>query len=352
VAVERAAADAALGAPAVGAMSATRNAARLLDASHMGTLLRSLERWRGVLVLTYHRIGDGRGSPFLGDQWSADADTFDRHVALLAREADVIGAGELREAIRERRGRHVMVTFDDGYRDAYDVAYPILRAHGVPATFFLATSFIDRPRPAWWDEIAWMVHGSPARRITAHGWLAAPVALDGDREAAASALVGVYQRLPGDRASAFLDVLAEATGSGRCPRRLAAREWLTWDMAREMLDGGMSFGGHTAGHPILALATHERQRAEIVACAARLEHELGEPMTLFSYPVGQPETFDDHTRAVLREVGVELAFSDYGGVSRFDAWDPYDVRRSNPSATFDGRMLRAMLTFPRVFARW
>jgi peptidoglycan/xylan/chitin deacetylase (PgdA/CDA1 family) len=52
------------------------------------------------------------------------------------------------------RDTRVLLTFDDGCRDNYDLAFPILRSHGVQGVFFLPTAFIGTDAIAWWDEIA------------------------------------------------------------------------------------------------------------------------------------------------------------------------------------------------------
>src|SRR4029450_5137580 len=105
--------------------------ASVLEGTGLGAGLRRIGGWRGVLVLTYHRIGDARSSSLDRGLFSAGAEAFERHVAPLAREADVIRLEDVPSALRARRGRQVLITFDDGYRDAYDVAFPVLR-RGVP----------------------------------------------------------------------------------------------------------------------------------------------------------------------------------------------------------------------------
>lgn len=323
-------------------LSRRQRAARLLDASGLGALLRRLGTWRGVLVFAYHRVGDG--SPAFGnpDLWTCTEEGFDAQLRVLAREAEIVGLDALSEPAALAHGRHVHVTFDDGYRDAYEVAYPLLRSRGVPATFFLATSFLDDPRPAWWDEIAWMALTSPAlERLGEPG-----------RRRTAHQLVARYHQMPGERGPAFLDALADGLGTGRCPRELAADLWLTWDMAREMRDDGMAIGGHTATHPVLARVPPERQVEEVLACGGRIAGEMGERMRAFSYPIGARDAFDEHTRAALRAAGVELAFSSYGGLARPDAWDPLDVPRASPGDGTDPAALRATVTLPGRFARW
>ena len=126
-------------------------------------MLESVPVWNGLLVLNYHRIGSPNGSLFDHDLWSATQDDFDEQVRLLAANFDVIGLDDLRPALDDlcagaRRSwqsrRFVMITFDDGYRDNFELAFPVLESHGVPGVFFITSGFLDSGRLAWWDEIA------------------------------------------------------------------------------------------------------------------------------------------------------------------------------------------------------
>jgi peptidoglycan/xylan/chitin deacetylase (PgdA/CDA1 family) len=285
-------------------------------------------RWNGVVALNYHRIGDGKDSQFDRGLWSATADGFERQLRWLKANFDVVSPRDLPYVLRVKRGRHVLVTFDDGYEDNYTAAYPVLRAHRLPATFFVATGFIDHPQLPWWDEIAWMVRSSRRSGVDLPGHLPAPVSFDEpDRERAVRTLLRTYYDLPAERTGGFLDAVAEATGSGRYDAQGSRRIWMTWDMLREMYAGGMTIGGHTVHHPVLARMSRERQSEEIAGCGRRLEEELGSWMRTFAYPVGRPDSFNEDTRDCLRELGVRSAFSYYGGYRRLDDWDEYDIPR-------------------------
>ncbi len=292
-----------------------------------------------MLTLNYHRVGDATGQPWDRTLWSATAEAFDAQLAVLARDAEVIAPDDVSAALRSgRRGRRVMITFDDGYRDNREIAFPLLRRHGLPATFFLATGFLDRPHVAWWDELAWMVRrggGDP----DAH-------------DARIRELCERYKSLPAEQAGALLDEVAERTGAGRCPAGEADGLWMTWDHARELRDGGMRIGGHTVSHPLLSRVSVERQEEEIAGCARRLERELGAPMAWFAYPVGSRDAFTPETQRILAAHGVELAFSFYGGFGRFAAWDPLDVPRVHVGPHYSPALLFAALVAPRLFARW
>jgi peptidoglycan/xylan/chitin deacetylase (PgdA/CDA1 family) len=304
-------------------------AAAALERSGLGALLRVAPTWRGLLALTYHRIGTPGDAPLDRAMWDATLEDFDAQIAFLARNFDVVGPGDVGP---RPAGRHVLITFDDGYRDNYTHALPILRAHAATATFFLTTGFLDRPRLSWWDEVAWMVRTS------------------GGDGAEIPPLLDCVKALPGAQREDWLERLGASTGAGRAPAAAAAEQWMTWRMARELLAAGMTVGGHTVSHPILARLDVDAQRAEVFACRSRLEAELGVAMRWFSYPNGDRGSFDARTRAIVAEAGVELAFAFHAGfVRRSDAWDPYALPRIAVGPRTAGAAFAATVTLPQVF---
>jgi peptidoglycan/xylan/chitin deacetylase (PgdA/CDA1 family) len=286
-----------------------------------GRLLRRLAPWHGALVVTHHRIGEAAsawGDPAV---FSATQEGFDAQLTAIARHADLIAPEDL-EGVRRRRGRCVLVTFDDGYRDLVTHALPVLQAHGVRAAAFLATGFMDRPHPAWWDELTWMAReaGVPER---APAWIAR------------------HKQLPAAVAERRVAALSARTGTGRAPEPLWREDWLTWDDVRTLRDAGMTLGGHTVTHPLLARLPEAAQAAEVEDGARRLAEETGRRPRWFAYPVGTPDAFDARTRRVVEAAGFDLAFSFYSGWNPWTRWDPFDVRRTWPEALRGPRLARA-----------
>jgi peptidoglycan/xylan/chitin deacetylase (PgdA/CDA1 family) len=326
-------------------------ATRLLCQSGLRSLLGRAVPWSGVLVLNYHRVGKVLETPFDRGLWSADAESFTEQIRFCKSQLDVISPDDLSQVVAQKRGRYALITFDDGYRDNYEIAFPILKAEGVPATFFVVTGFVDVPRVPWWDEIAWMVRTSRQERVGLNGWIPAPVLFDEpDRERAVRTLLRIYKEMPAESNERYLDVLAEATRSGRCGTEVGKGFWMNWNMLREMRAAGMTVAGHTVTHPILARAPSQRQREEILGCGTRLVEETGEPMRYFSYPVGGPNSFNSVTQDCLREAGVRYAFSYYGGFRRFANWDNYDVRRVAVETNLTAGWFQSIITLPQLFA--
>jgi peptidoglycan/xylan/chitin deacetylase (PgdA/CDA1 family) len=326
-------------------------AARLLYRTGLRALLGRAIEWSGVLVLNYHRVGNGSESPYDRGLWSADADAFADQIRFCKSQVEVITPDDIPRVVANGSGRHLLVTFDDGYRDNYETAFPILKAECVPATFFIATGFVDAPRLPWWDEIAWMVRTSRQDCVELPDWIPDPISFDEpDREKAVRTLLRAYKAMPAESTERYLDSVAEATKSGRCGAEVGTGFWMSWDMLREMRAAGMTVAGHTVTHPILARAPIERQREEILGCGTRLAEEMGEPMRYFSYPVGGPNAFNSVAQDCLRKAGIKYAFSHYGGFRRFGDWNNYDVRRVAVETYMTAEWFRSIVTLPPLFA--
>lgn len=332
--------------------SRTERAAGTLTGPALGRLARRAPKWRGVVILNYHRIGQSAGQPWDRTMWNADEDAFDAQLRTLAREAEVVAPDDVARLPSDRRpGRRVMVTFDDGYRDNYELAFPLLRRHGLGATFFLTSGFLDTGAVAWWDELAWMVRNASGETLPSGPWSRAPLPLGPDEEGTVAAVVAGYKTLEATQTEEYLERVAAATGAGRCGAEQAGAIWMTWEMVREMRAAGMAVGGHTVTHPILARIAGADQEREIASSRARLREELDVAMDWFAYPVGSRDAFTERTKQLLREHGVRLAFSFYGGYARPGAWDPFDVPRVHVGARHGPEVLRAMLVLPRLFTR-
>lgn len=332
-------------------MSRSARAAELLARSGGLAVLERLPAWRGVLVLNYHRIGEPETSDLDRGLFSASPAQFKAQVSHLAGHADVIALEDVPAALERGRGRRVVLTFDDGYRDNHEHALPVLRRHGVPATFFLATGYLDRPSLSWWDEVAWILRRSSVGTLSGLPGLLpeTPLGNDAARERAIGAVVESYKRLPADRAEVLLSHVRDAAPA---PPYDGPALWMTWDMARDLRDAGMGIGGHTVDHPVLANVDDERLLRELDGCASRLRDELGVPMTMFAYPVGRPESFDQRSVDHLRRRGVRIACTFDGGHARPGRMDLLRLPRASVTADMSLPSVRLRTALPQRFARW
>lgn len=235
--------------------------------------------------------------------------------------------------------RAACITFDDGYADNYHVAMPILQRHGLTATFFIATGFLDGGR-MWNDTIIETLRAStePTLDFSALGLGQYRIASIAEKRAAIVALIGQIKYRPGDERVGVSEQLSHLAGV-QLPQDLM----MTSHEVKAMRRAGMQVGAHTVSHPIMASLTDEQARQEIGASKIYLEQLLGEPVGLFAYPNGKPgQDYSQQTVEVVRSLGFDAAVSTQWGASGMGN-DMFQIRRFTPwdqtRLRFGARML-------------
>jgi len=295
-------------------------------------LLSHLPARDSLLVLNYHRIGNSEDDLFDPGVFSATADQFNDQIGYLKRRLSLVTLDEalafIDGSIKENTRRcRVLITFDDGYLDNYEIAYPILRAQGAQGVFFLATSMVGSCQLPWWDHIAYLVKSARRRRFSLR--YPAELAVDIDKNGLAKSLNAILKlyKHPGNSDPArFIRELAEESKGKDPPGTL--RRFLNWDEAREMSRGGMAIGSHTDSHTVLSQLDPEQQRQELAKSRAIIMDKLGIEAKVLAYPVGHKASFSDQTQRIAQELGYRGAFSHYGGVNIQGKTSPYDVKRT------------------------
>ncbi len=326
--------------------------ASILDYSGANRLLRHWDSWSGLLVLNYHRIGNPLECEFDRNLFSASQENLEKQVRIFQSCAELVRVEDLETVFNTPRGKHILITFDDGYRDNYELAFPVLKACNASALFFIATGYIDRPRLAWWSEIAWMIRNAQVDIVPAGKWFDKPLEIgEGYPAQAIGQAVRKYWSLQECETEEYLASLAELTSAGRCPVELAEKLRMNWEMIQEMHKASMEFGGHTVNHPILAQLSAARQREEITGCRDRLTEKLGVAPLSFGYPVGQAHMFTSETKQILKEAGYRFAFSFYGNHCKVSHQDWLDIPRCAIEYALPEVILNSRLTIPQVFAK-
>lgn len=266
----------------------------------------------GAVVLGYHRVG-ATGDPF---GLAVSPQRFAAQMEILARCAqpmrlsDAVGA-LVRGTLPKRA---VVVTFDDGYRDTFETALPVLERAGVPATVFVTTGHPGLE--FWWDELARIVGDSAtlAESLTIdiggrmRFW---QVRSDGGssgalaRRALVTSIANALRALrPIERDRAMRMVRAWTGGGcenneGGYPRALTVGELRHLATSR-----CIEIGAHTVSHPVLTDLSPEEQCDEVVRSRSELQRLLGAPVTSFSYPHGAHSA---ETRSIVAEAGFTVA---------------------------------------------
>ena len=284
-------------------------------------------------VLIFHRVLEAPDPMFPGE---VDARQFDEIVGWMRNWCNVLPLDEAvnRLTAGSLPARAAAITFDDGYADNHDQALPILQRHGLSATFFIATGFLDGGR-MWNDTVIEAVRRFNGDRIDLQGmdgfppdatavWPAGSIA---ERRHVIESIIGKIKYAAPDQRLALANAV-----SSRLHVKLPSDLMMTSQQVRDLRREGMQIGAHTHNHPILAKLAPEAARLEISRSKQALQDLLGESVDLFAYPNGRPgQDYNAQSVSIVRELGFIAAVSTAKGVAtrrsdlfqlpRFTPWD-------------------------------
>jgi peptidoglycan/xylan/chitin deacetylase (PgdA/CDA1 family) len=298
-------------------------------------------------ILIFHRV-HAEPDPLFPDE--VDARRFDVLCGWLRSWFNVVpleeGVQRLRAGTLPRRS--AAITFDDGYADNHDVALPILKRHGLHATFFIATDFLDGGC-MWNDCVVEAIRRSRLDSLDL-GLLGLPGlgALDlgtpDSRRQAIGPLLGQLKYLPHERRA---EVAARIAGLAQV--ELPCDLMMDQRRLKAMVESGMDLGGHTASHPILARLDDWAAQREIERGRDALRERTGTAPRLFAYPNGRPERdFIARDVELVRAAGFRAAVTTAPGVCTarhselmLPRFTPWDRRPHRFAARMAGNLLKA-----------
>lgn len=285
---------------------------------------------RSFSVLIFHRVLPAR------DALQPSEPTAGEFAARMSWLKSCFNVVSLAQGVAGLRGgplppRAIAITFDDGYADNREIAAPILQRLGLPATFFVATGFLDGGR-MFNDIVIETVRRAARLDLRDLGCGEHTLTEDASRRAAIRAILDHVKYQPLQAREALVEQIAARAGSPLPPSPM-----MTSEQVAELHRMGFDIGGHTVRHPILAEIDVDEARREIVAGRRRLEDITGAYVAHFAFPNGKPGR--DYRRAhvaLVREAGFDAAVSTARGVSRVGA-DLYQLPRFTPWDRADWR---------------
>jgi len=231
---------------------------------------------------------------------------------------DVISLDEVpgRIAAGEDAPPFACFTFDDGYRDNRDYAYPIFKKRDLPIAVYVPADFADGTGDLWWLVLEEAIRRSDVISCniagTAHRFNATTVA---EKNLAFHKVYWAIRDIAEDDARAVVAGLAQQAGYD--PKSLCRDLVMSWDELRAFAtDPLITIGGHTVGHYALAKLPLERAHEEIAGSIARIELELKRPCRHFSYPYGSELAAGEREFELTRELGIKTAVTTRKGLIR------------------------------------
>ena len=289
--------------------------------------LRQLQK-NQVIILMYHRFSKAT------EKAKIPQSIFKNQILFLKSRYNFIRLNSLAdfsvEYQRDLPHNSIILTFDDGYRDNYEFAFPILKQFEVPATIFLTTDFINHKKWLWFNKLKYIIKNTKLTKTS--------MTFDGinncfffdsyrNRHKSQIRIFNYCKRISQPKVDSLLETLS-AKLKVEVPD-ISTDDFapLTWEQIHEMKQNGVEFGSHTRTHRILSRATDAQIRYELIESKADIEKELKQSVKSFCYPVGKMEDIPKISLSIAREAGYTSAVTAIPGRNIIPGANFYSLKR-------------------------
>ncbi len=300
--------------------------------------MRLLSSGSSAAILMYHSVmtEPAEHSDSLGGIIHSQSE-FRGQMELLARDYHPLSLDEVVNRLNAHQvlpKRSVVVTFDDGYTDNYEVAMPILNQIGIPATFYVTVECVEKRRLPWPARLRFAFRRTKLPSWTDRRNNSWDLRTAASREKAYLASCDDCCQLAGAAQEQFVDAIEKKLES-RVPEELSSL-MMNYEQARELARKGHIVGSHTMTHPNMAQINEHDAEVELAESKRRLEKELQGPVPHFSYPCpALTPHWSEKTVSQSRAVGYGSAVTTNGGVVR-SGDNPLFLKRIRPTKTVAG----------------
>lgn len=283
-----------------------------------------------AVVLTYHRViaDDKLALSHSSPGIIVHKDVFEQHFAVIKRYLKPLTIEQFQEYFVSRKplpDRSCLLTFDDGWLDNYETAFPILRKYRVPAAIFLPYNYISGKQMFWQEELLLRLSNLlMTDNRDDHRFVQELAALEHDphseqlREYVSALKLNSYQEI-----NTILELVRSRCHDNVMPCHYD--RYMSWEQILEMQQNGISFGSHTLSHRILTRVSREECTRELTDSKSLLETSLGMPVETIAYPNGG---HNEQVEQLTEQAGYTLGFTTERGYVSGDT-NPYSIPRIN-----------------------
>jgi peptidoglycan/xylan/chitin deacetylase (PgdA/CDA1 family) len=295
-------------------------------------LLRLAGRFKptAAIILMYHSVRDNPQdcADSIGTANIHAAEKFRKQMEVLARNYNPVTVEDIRLYLAGERKvpkRPVVVTFDDGYADNFEVAAPVMNRLGIPGSFYLTAASVDTGRLPWFCNLRHALATTRKRSWVDSAGRTWTLNDDVQRAGAFAAECETLTQLAGSVQQEALRAIE--TNLDVEPFVPSKRLMMTWEQARKLREGGHVVGSHSLTHPNLAYVPDHELMHELTESKSMMERELPGATVHFAYPAAAlAKSWTEQTVAACRQAGYESALTTARGLARRGD-DPLALRR-------------------------
>lgn len=287
-----------------------------------------------LLVLNYHRITN---VPDYNDPLKVSKNIFEKQIYFLKENYNIITGDELLDIIRNKKpipNKACLLTFDDGWRDNYTNAYPILKKYDVPAIIFISTDYVGTNNIFWHEQLQELLNSIPVDldiitidkvladwpnkiRSTVCEIIKQPKS---KRQLIINELITMLKPFNPKKINNLIIKLSKQYKQELIDEPLV----LSWDEIHEMSKNNIYFGSHTKSHAILTQIEEDKLNQELNESKRILEKWVEKPIYYFSYPNGN---YNEKIANSVKDAGYIAAFAMVSG-KIFSNNNLYEIERN------------------------
>ncbi|MFH0772368.1 MAG: polysaccharide deacetylase family protein [Candidatus Omnitrophota bacterium] len=287
------------------------------------------DRQPKLLILTYHRaLPEVKFNPL---NTIIPLKTFKRQIDELAKKFPIISLGE---AVNQRESGpikdkiQVVLTFDDGYRDNYEIVFPILRKKGLPAVFFVPTDYVGSNMPVWdWEIVVRLLTDERGTKnlIESKRFLLGDNT-GGSRHLAAFRILEAMKSFDAASIDKIVSFLRQGSEARLSTYDFKNEGCMDWPEIKKMSEAGMEIGSHGLTHRPLARIPIEAAIDEIVNSKAAIEKKTDKPCVHFSFPFGSRKDYNQVLIDKVRQAGFRSCLINIHGYNYMTP-EPFCLKR-------------------------
>ena len=251
-----------------------------------------------------------------------DINIFEKQMRYLNKYCSILSIDEVVNLYSKKAkitGEYFVVTFDDGFKNNFTNAFPILLKYNIPAIFYISTGMINSKNLFWVDQIECCVNNSTKKKFTINinkRNYTFNLNNINNRAKALFTIKKICKKLSKEKKDDVITSLKEKLEIEPSVKFSKNYELLNWSDIRKMNKSKLiKFGAHTINHEILSYLSPKEMKKQISLSINKLGKELGEKVTHFSYPEGQKDHFDSSIIKYLKARGIVCSPSAISGVN-------------------------------------
>lgn len=274
-------------------------------------------KYNGINILSYHKINNDDFDPMA---MNINVENFERQISYIKKHHNPVSLEQAVILLKERRKipeDTIVITFDDGYKDNYTNALPILKKYKIPATIFLSVDAINKKKLLWFETIVTAFMRTTKKSVDLTGFQLKKYILNSRFErvkAAREIVLNTKSRNIKERDEIVRLILEQLEVN---PEYIELNgQMLNWEDINLMKESDVSFGNHGLTHSILTKLSEEELESEIAESGRIIREKTGKEIPFFSYPNGGIEDFNENIEFLLKKHNYAAACTLISGSNR------------------------------------